>query len=81
MHLDRNNGRFTDIRRKYGNQVQIDIGQPLGGAVLYSLDLRRSAVEIAREFELVEIDDYFKDSRMKLKNSCEFDKRRQKLQN
>jgi predicted amidohydrolase len=66
MHQDRNNARFADIRRKYGNQVQIDVAMALGVAVLYSLDNRRSAVEIAREFELIAIDDYFNDSRKKL---------------
>jgi len=63
MHQDTNNTRFSDIKRKYGNRVQIDSDSRLGTAALYSLDDHRSAVEIAREFGLIEINEYFKQSR------------------
>ncbi len=57
MHCDCNIDRFPEIRRRYGKEVLIDVEQNLCTAVLYSLG-ERSAAEIAREFELIEIDDY-----------------------
>ncbi len=57
MHCDGNADRFPEIRRKYRNEVLIDVDQTLCSAVLYSLG-GPSAEEIAREFGLVRIDDY-----------------------
>lgn len=66
MHQDTNNTRFSNIKRKYGNRAQIDVDSRLGTAILFSLDDHRSADEIAREFGLIEINDYFKQSRQAL---------------
>lgn len=63
MHQDGNNTRFADIRRKYGNQILIDVAPGLGTAILYSCDARMSAYDVAREFGLVSIDAYFAASR------------------
>lgn len=62
MHQDYNRERFADIQRKYNDEVKIDYNPKLGAAVLYSDSLKRSAVEIAEEFDLIELDDYLHDS-------------------
>ena len=66
MHQDYNNTRFPDIRRKYGNKILIDVASDLGTAVLYSVTDNISASEVAKEFGLVEFDDYLADSRRNL---------------
>jgi predicted amidohydrolase len=66
MHQDKNNIRFHEIRRKYANKVLIDVASDLGTAVMYSLTDEISAPEVAKEFDLVEIDDYFAASRRNL---------------
>ncbi len=66
MHLDGNNTRFPDIRRKYGNKVLIDTAPDLGTAVIYSLTDEISAPEMAKEFGLVGLDDYLAVSRRNL---------------
>ena len=63
MHLDGNNVKFPDIRRKYRNKVLIDTAPDLGTAVMYSLTDEISAPEMAKEFGLVGIDDYLAVSR------------------
>ena len=66
MHQDRNNTRFAQIRRKYGNAILIDVAPDLGTAILYSLSTDFSAQDVAREFALVDIDTYFAESRQAL---------------
>jgi predicted amidohydrolase len=63
MHQDRNMARFPDIYRKYPHEAIIDQRSELGVAVLYSLSADRSAEQIAAEFELTRLDDYFTESR------------------
>ena len=58
MHQDGNNVKFPDIRRKYGNKVLIDTASDLGTAVMYGLTDEVSAPEVAKEFGLVDFDDY-----------------------
>ncbi len=62
MHQDYNCERFADIQRKYKDEVKIDYNPIIGIAVLYSESPKRSAAEIAGEFDLVELDDYLHDS-------------------
>lgn len=68
MHQDGNDAKFPDIRRKYGNNVLIDTAPDLGTAVMYSLSLEISALEIAEEFGLLDFDDYLVSSRQLLES-------------
>jgi predicted amidohydrolase len=63
MHGDGNSEKFPDIRRAYGNGVRIDRTHDLGVSVLYSEIPEKSARDIAREFELMELDAYLAESR------------------
>lgn len=63
MHLDHNLPKFPDLRRKYQDRVLIETAPELGVAVLYSLDEKVSAPQMASEFGLIQIDDYFSASR------------------
>lgn len=58
MHQDGNLEHFSDIQRKYGNEVEIEWNSALGVAILYSKSPAHLAGEIATEFDLVELDDY-----------------------
>ena len=62
MHLDMNMNKFTEIIKKYGDEVKIDIPPYLGSALLYSQSEKRSAMDIVNEFQLELIDDYFERS-------------------
>lgn len=59
MHGSGNSAKWPAIRRKYKDQVLIDSHSPLGCAVLYSFSDEFSALDIAREFELLELEDYW----------------------
>jgi predicted amidohydrolase len=59
VHLDFNQDRFDEIRRKYGREVAIDVPPNIGPALIFSLSEERTAMDIVREFELEPIDDYF----------------------
>jgi predicted amidohydrolase len=59
LHLDMNMNKFTEIIKKYGDAVKIDIPPNLGSAILYSQNENRSAMDIVDEFQLELIDDYF----------------------
>jgi Carbon-nitrogen hydrolase len=62
MHQDNNVDHFADIQRKYKDEVKIDYDPKLGVALLYSESSKRSAIEIAREFNLMSLDDYLESS-------------------
>ena len=57
IHQDENIEKFPDIRRKYGKEILIDTNSRLGVSLLYSCVSDRTAAEVAREFELVQLDD------------------------
>ena len=59
VHLDFNQDRFDDIRRKYGREVAIDIPPNLGPALIFSLSDHRTAADIVAEYDLEPMDDYF----------------------
>ncbi len=59
VHLDCNQEKFPDIQRKYGDEVSIDIPADIGSALIYSTVTQRTAMDIAREFGLILLDDYF----------------------
>ena len=63
MHGGGNDAKFGDIRRKYKDEVLIDGDSLTAHAVLYSYSEERSALDIAREFELVGFEDYINSSR------------------
>lgn len=63
IHQDNNVDHFVDIQRKYKDEVQIDYNPKLGVAVLYSESPKRSAAEIAHEFDLMALDDYLENSK------------------
>lgn len=63
VHLDKNRARFDDIKRKYGEAVRIVITGEVGTSVIYSETPERTAADVADEFELVRLYDYFEWSR------------------
>jgi Carbon-nitrogen hydrolase len=63
MHQDENVDSFSDIQRKYKDEIRIDYNPILGVAVLYSESSKRSADIIAHEFGLVSLDDYLQNSK------------------
>lgn len=62
VHLDFNRDRFADIRRKYLDEVDIDIPPNIGSALISSHTDRRTARDIAEEFDLELLDDYLERS-------------------
>jgi hypothetical protein len=76
VHLDHNYDKFADIEKKYGEEVCINIPPDIGSALIYSQTEKRTASDIAKEYELELLDNYFKrastaniESRKRLKNS------------
>ena len=69
MHGSHNAEKFADIRRKYKNQVLIDEDSPSAFAVLYSYSDEFTALDIAKEYELLSIEDYFANCRRLRKGS------------
>ncbi|MEI8248364.1 MAG: carbon-nitrogen hydrolase family protein [Lentisphaerota bacterium] len=59
VHLDYNREKFADIEKKYGDEVCIDIPLNIGSALIYSQTEKRTAMDIAREYGLEQLDDYF----------------------
>jgi len=59
MHLTWNDIKFLEIRKKYGEEVVIDVPPSIGSALLYSNSPNRTALDIAKEFDLVLLDDFF----------------------
>ncbi len=62
MHQDFNRAKFPEIRRKYRKEILIDSDSELGVSILYSCVDGLSAAEVAKEFDLIELDDYLKKS-------------------
>lgn len=62
-HLDYNWGKFPEIQRKYKDEVKIEIPANIGPALIYSESEKRTALDIAEEFKLELLDDYFKRAR------------------
>ncbi len=59
VHLDYNYEKFADIRRKYQNDITIDIPPNIGSALIYSNCDKLSAMDVVKEFKLELLDDYF----------------------
>lgn len=59
VHLDFNRDTFADIERRYLGEVVVDVPANVGSALIYSLSEKRSALEVAEEFGLELLDDYF----------------------
>lgn len=59
LHIDENDARFPDIKRKYGREVTIWEPGYLGCVLLTSESDAFGADEIIAEFELERMDDYF----------------------
>ncbi|MCF6176798.1 MAG: carbon-nitrogen hydrolase family protein [Victivallaceae bacterium] len=62
MHQDGNLKRFPDIRRQYGDEVEIEWNSALGVAIMYSHSQQRSASDIAAEFDLMGLDKFLQQS-------------------
>lgn len=69
MHGSDNAEKFADIRRKYKDQVLIDEDSPSAFAVLYSCSNDVTALDIAKEYELVSVEEYFSNCRKSRKES------------
>jgi hypothetical protein len=63
VHLDFNREKFPLIQKKYREEVRIDVPANIGPALIYSESEKRSALDIANEFKLEMMDDYFKRAR------------------
>ena len=59
VHLDYNMEQFQDIKRKYGENIKIDIPADLGSALIFSQSDQVSAMDIVNEYNLELLDDYF----------------------
>ena len=69
MHGSENAEKFPDIRRKYKNQVLIDEDSPSAFSVLYSCSDEFTALDIAKEYELLSLEDYLTDCRKMRSNA------------
>lgn len=63
MHGARNSEKFPAIRRKYKDKVLIDHHSPIGCGILYSYSDEFTAQDIAAEFGLVGVEDYWAECR------------------
>lgn len=62
VHLDLNRDKFPAIKRRYRDEVLIDIPPHAGSARIVSESDKRTACQIADEFGLIRLDDYLRDS-------------------
>ncbi|MBI4976694.1 MAG: carbon-nitrogen hydrolase family protein [Spirochaetes bacterium] len=58
VHLDFNRDTFPAIRKKYRDEVTIDIPADIGPALMFSNTEKRTAMDIVREYGLELLDDY-----------------------
>lgn len=58
LHLDFNWPKLTEIRKKYGPEVEIDDTGRLASVLLYSNSDDFTAADLVREYELETLDDY-----------------------
>jgi predicted amidohydrolase len=63
VHLDYNREKLIALKKKYGNEVTIDVPAKIGAALITSEKEGLSAEQMAREFKMVSVDDYFNQSR------------------
>ncbi|MFH1744366.1 MAG: carbon-nitrogen hydrolase family protein [bacterium] len=59
LHLDYNHAKVGEIRKKYGQAVDMEVTSPEGRFLLTSNHPDRSVDDIIQEFELELLDDYF----------------------
>lgn len=62
-HLDYNHDKLQQIKRDYGHEVEVDIVQPEARFLLTCHRQDTSAAEIARQYDLLLWDDYFRRAR------------------
>ena len=62
VHLDYNRERFLEIKRKYLGEVEVDVPPDIGPALITSTSDKRTAWDIAKEFDLELLDAYFERS-------------------
>ena len=63
VHLDYNHEKLLQIKRDYGREVEIDIVQPEARVLLTCHREDTNAAELARRYELLLWDDYFRRAR------------------
>ena len=63
VHLGTLVSKLAEIRKKYRDAVTIEIPEHVGPALIFSNTLQRTALDIAREFELELLDDLLARSR------------------
>jgi len=63
VHLDYNRERFPEIKRKYLDEVDIDVPPNVGPALITSASDKRTARDIAQEFGLELLDAYLERSK------------------
>ncbi len=59
LHMDYNQRKLDELRRRFGASIEIDLAEPEGQLVLTSLDDARTARDICEELELEPINRFF----------------------
>jgi predicted amidohydrolase len=59
VHLAQLGSKMPDIKRKYREEVTIDVPEHVGPGLLFSNSPKRTARDIAKEFELELLDDFW----------------------
>ena len=67
VHIDYNAGRVAQLKRKYGERVQIETASPEAVYFISSLDVRRSVEDMIAEFDIELLDDYLDRARTERK--------------
>jgi len=68
LHLDYNWPKLTEIKKKYGSEVEIDDSGKLGSVLLYSNSDDFTVADLIHEYELELLDDYLKRAGTMVKN-------------
>ena len=68
LHLDYNWPKLTEIKKKYGPEVEIDDTGKLASVLLYSNSEDFSAADLVREYKLETLDDYLQRAGAMAKN-------------
>jgi len=68
LHLDYNWPKLTEIKKKYGPEVEIDDTGKLASVLLYSNSDDFTAADLVREYELEPLDDYLSRAAAMAKN-------------
>lgn len=63
VHLDNNWGKLVDLKKKYGDAVNVNDPGQIGAVLITSEHEQISATQMMTEFEIISLDEYFNQSR------------------